>query len=219
MAPPVFLFNDINVSAITFSDPRVLDNAGKSIYVNYNKKPLFVQTHTGRAPFGLTDWDNEKFSINLTLSNKDVLDKLQELDSHIIDYAYANSQSWFKQKFASRDVLAELYSSPIHWSKDKVTGEINTQYDPTLKINVPYRDKEFQCIGYVKSKDGEVKPLEISKDNIYKGANIQVIMQCTGIWIAGKKFGCTFKVAQLMRIDDDDSGPRRLVGYSFIDEE
>jgi len=218
MAPSVNNYSDIDVSAISFNDPRMLDNGSKSIYFNHKKTALYLQTPVSRAPFGINDWEGEKFSINISIADKGFLEKIQELDTRIIDEAYAKSQSWFKQKFASRDVLAELYTSPIHWSKDKVTGEINTNYEPTFKFNVPYKDKEFKCEGYTKNvATGEVKPLAISKETIHKGANIQAILQCSGIWIAGKKFGCTFRLSQLLKLDDD-SAPRKITGYAFIED-
>ena len=205
-APQVVNFSDFDVALVNINkEPKVIGTGGKNVYVSYKTGSLYLQTPIARAPFGLGDYNGEKFSINISMSDPVFLEKIKELDSKIIDEAYAKSKSWFKQTFTTRDAVASLYKSPISYPAD-------SKYDPTFRFNVPFRDNEFKCVAYTKPVDGEVTPMEISKETVFKGANVQAILQCSGIWIAGASFGCSFKLSQLLRHEND----RTPVNYEFV---
>lgn len=212
MAQNICSFQDVNVQNIKFSAPKGnADNMGKTVYFYHNSKPLYLQTCNAKAPFGLKEWDNNKYTFNLSLSNSDLLEKIKELEEFFVDSACKNYAQWFGSKNTkSREVVAELFSSSISWSKNT-----NAEYPPTLKINVPFRDGKFNCEGYKKCNN-EIIPVEVSKDELFGGVQVQVILQISGIWIIGSKFGCTYKLAQFMIGDDL---PKKIRGYAFIDDE
>jgi len=214
----IIIPGEFNVSKLTFSTPRVLDNGGKIIYVGYNGKPLQFQTPEMSAPFGVSKWVNndgksaDKYHIDLSFKGKDArkpleqfFQGLQEFDKCLITSAMENSQTWFKKKYTSEDVVEALYTPSIKYPKDKATGEVTDKYPPTFKIGLPFRDDRFECEVYDKNKTlVDLNSIET------KGSRISAIIRCMGVWIAGGKFGCSFKVVQ-MRV----SPPATIKGYAF----
>lgn len=227
MAHKICTIPDIDVSKFKFKINEAKGAAkGKSIYFNHGGKALYFQTPVTRAPFGVTCWDESqpKFTLNISMADPTFLEKIKEIESRVIDEAFNDSQAWFKKKYANRDVVEELFTSCIKYSKDKETGEIIDKYPPNMKLNMQFLDDAFTCEGYKKTvgKDqpNEITPLTITKDTIYKGANIVAIVQCSGVWVIGNKFGCTFRLVQIMLIDDGNSGPlhRKITGYAFVND-
>lgn len=230
MANKICTVPEIDVSKFKFkiNDAKGPNaKSGKSIYFYHNGKPLYFQTPVTTTPFGITCWDENqavpKFTMNITLGDNSFLEKIQEIENRIIDEAFNDSQNWFKKKYANRDVVAELFSSSIRWSKDKETGEVCDKYPPTMKLNMSYINDAFTCEGYqkvtIKDQPQQINPLEISRETIYKNASVIAIIQCSGIWVIGNKFGATFRAVQLMRIDNGyNTGPKKITGYAFIDD-
>ena len=204
--------SEIDTKQITFGIPKpVGDHGGKMIYVNHAKKPLVFATPALTAPFGLNDWDNTKFSIDLSANpNDELIRKIKEIEGIIIDEAFNNSAGWLKKKYANREVVAELFSSCIKYPKDKLTGEVSDKYNPTVKFQLPFKNGQFECEAY----DANRELIEISKETVVKGSKINVIAQVSAIWVSAGKFGCTFKVHQLKI-----SPPRRIAGFCFINDE
>lgn len=132
----IVLPNEFDVSNISYSEPRVLDNGGKVIYVSYNKKKLIMQTPEMVAPFGLSKWNNEgkgndKYSLDLSFKGKDsrdvlskFFDGLRDLDKKLVEDGLKHCQTWLKKTYKSLDVVEALYTPIIKFAKDK-NGEIN----------------------------------------------------------------------------------------------
>jgi hypothetical protein len=81
----------------------------------------------------------------------------------------------------------------IKIDKDPKTGKAVGKYPPTLKVKVPYdglNDKfKFDCY------DMENNEIEFTNIiNKLKGGRTQLIIELTGIWMAGGKYGCTWKI-------------------------
>jgi hypothetical protein len=205
---------NIDVGSITFNQPKALDNGSRMINMKLpNNTTLVFVTPQLNAPFGLTDWDNIKFSVDLSVGTGHdamvLVEKIKEIESKIIDFAYENSMSWFKKKYTNREVVAELFTSAIKYPKDRDTGEISTKFPPTIKFTLPFRAGKFDCEAYNCSRE----PVEISKETIPKGSKINVIAQATTIWIAGNKFGVSLKAMQLKV-----ALPKRITGFAFVDD-
>jgi hypothetical protein len=97
----------------------------------------------------------------------------------------ACSVAWFKKKH-SQDVVEALMTPLIKLPKDK------DKYPPTFKISLPMRDGRPMFDTYDHSKQ-EVDFAGID----FKGAEVVVIMRCNGVWLAGGKYGCTFRAEQI----------------------
>lgn len=217
----IVLPGDFDASKITYSEPRVLDNGGKVIYISYNKKKLIMQTPEMVAPFGLSKWNNEgtgvdKYSLDLSFKDKasrpvlsKFFDGLKDMDTKLVADGFANCQTWLKKPFKSLDVVEALYTPIIKHAKDK-SGEVTDKYPPTFKMTIPFNGTNFTCDVYDADRNAvDLLSLET------KGAKVSAIVQCVGIWVAGTKFGCSWKVLQ-MKV----SPPARIKGYAFkeIDE-
>lgn len=231
MAPQIILAKDFDIKNVSFSDVKMLDNGGKIVYVSYNRAPFFLQTPTMPAPFGLSSWDGGdgksavKYSLDLSFKGMDASPSvkafygvLEKLDRTLLDHGFANQANWFKGKrYGSREIVEALYTPLIKFARDKTTGEKTDAYPPTFKASVPFRDGDFACDVF----DATRKPVRLS-DIDTKGSAVTAIIQCTGVWFAGGKFGVSWKIAQMkvvssssklsgfaLRDDDDDDAPQQ----------
>jgi hypothetical protein len=206
----IVLPSDFDVSLITYSEPRVLDNGGKVVYVSFNKKKLIMQTPEMMAPFGLSKWNNEgkandKYSLDLSFKGRDsreVLNKfydgLKSFDKKLVEDGLNHCQAWLKKQYKSLDVVEALYTPIVKHAKDD-------KYPPTFKLSLPHNGSQFTCDVY----DGNRNLVDIANMET-KGARVSAIIQCVGIWIAGSKYGCSWKVLQ-MKI----TPPSSIKGYAF----
>ena len=218
----ICLPSEIDVNAITFSQPRVLEKTGgKSIYVYHNKKPLVMQIPEMTAPYGMSSWVNAgaptKFNLDVSFQGADAdpqigafQDLVKAFDQKLIDEGLVNSLSWFKTKYSSTDVVKALYTPMLKYSRTE-NGDISNKYPPTFKFQVPYRDNQFMCETYDANRD----LVDLNNLNT-KRAKVTAILQCNGLYVAGSKFGCTWKVLQMKVIPPTDGIPK---GYAFIDDD
>ncbi|KAG1653616.1 hypothetical protein FOA52_011851 [Chlamydomonas sp. UWO 241] len=189
-----------------------MDNGGKIIYMQHNNTNAIFKTPVMTAPFGLSDWDNTRFSVDLSM-NADVeafRTKMLEFEDYVIDAAQKNSMAWFKKQY-TRDVVKELFSSAIRYPKDKDTGDVSDKYPPTMKLQVPHKNGRFACDAYDYAKE----TMEITKETLSKGSRVSAIVHASGVWVAGSKFGVTYKIVQ-MKIATNNMGI--LDKYAFIDD-
>jgi len=212
----------VDVSAFTFGAPKTLDNGGKSIYVSHKGKPLIIQTPEMTVPFSMSRWNADKSSdaavkYSVELSFKGVEDNvskqkfkelLANMDAEFIKQGMENSSAWFKKTYKTPEVVEALYTHVLKFPKDKETGEITDKYPPTFRINIPFKDGKISCPVY----DNNKELIELS--DIDKGSKVTAIMQCLGLWVAGGKFGCSWKVVQLRVV-----APAAIRGFAFRDVE
>lgn len=207
--------SDFDISNVKYSAVRSLDNGGKVIYLSYNGAPLVLQTPEMHAPFGISKWDNEKggnkVTVDLSFKGKDtrpVLAKFFEnfgaLDEKLVKDGAENSVTWLKKKYAE-NVVKEFYTPIIKYAKDKNTGEPSDKYPPTFKVTLPKKDGKYTFEVYNQDKQ------QVNLDDIeLKGAKITALIQCLGIWVAGQKYGLSWKVLQMKVVPQS-----KINGYSF----
>ena len=211
------------VSNITFSPVKTLESGGKQAYLNYNGQPLLMQVGPLETPFGLSVFDKQgppKYSVDLKLRGYDdptnnpktavIFNAFNALDEFMLDQGVKNSAAWFKGA-KSREVLTELYTRNVRFSVD---AEGNRKpYPPTLKVQLRKRDEKFEAEVYDDKKRLLTDvPLE---HVIVKGSVLTTLIQCTGVWFAGGKYGLSWKAVQIRA----DKVPARLNGPAFVDED
>jgi hypothetical protein len=207
---------NINVSNLRYSEVRSLASGAKSVYVNYGSDKLTIQTPVLSIPYGVSEPYKVKEAIkkglpvldsdkqyNLTVSFKGMdenpkikafHDKLKEIESKVIDDAFTNRLSWFKKDYdGNKSLVATLFSPLIKVDKDPNTGKPLGKYPPTFTAKLPYdyKTNAFNLDTY------DMENNELSFQEIMtklKGAKTQLIVQMTGIWIAGGMFGCSWKI-------------------------
>lgn len=215
--------SSFRVSNVTFSPVKMLESGGKQAYLNYETRPLLMQVGSLETPFGLSVYDKTsppKYTVELNLRGYDdaaanpkvaaIYNAFQALDDHMVEQAVKNSRAWFKTDL-TRDMAKMLYSPTMRWAKD-AEGNVKP-YPPTLKIQLRKRDDKFETVVYDDKKRllNDV-PLE---DILVKRAFLTVLVQCTGVWFAGGKFGLSWKAVQIRA----DKIPESIRGCAIMDDD
>lgn len=205
---------NVDVSKFRYSEPRPLGKQGaRTVYVKYNGEALTMQLPWMSMPYGLND--NSKFAkeaggddsapvkyeVNVSFNGHDTndkmksaLDKMREIEKKVIDDAYENRLTWLKDDYdGMKPLVAKLFSPFIKVDKDKETGKVVGKYPPTMKLRIPYNTKTdsftFDCVD---KNNAELDFKDIMKS--LKGGRILPIIQLSSIWMAGGKYGCTWKL-------------------------
>lgn len=243
MSQNVHLPKNVDISNLSFSQMNILKNGGKSVFINLNKGPLIIQTPNMVTPFGLSKYQHdtevskseiEKWTLQLSLRDietnpamSNFYKFLKDLDSSVLTECTTNSKLWFKKQY-TEDILRELCSPLIIYPKDKNTGEITDKYAPMFRLSVPMIGGQIACDCYDTNKN------KIDLATVEKGSKVRAIIQCSGIWFIGSKFGLSWKVIQLQvqpqtsisgfafmndDCDNEDENPKREFIQTSDDEE
>lgn len=217
----ILLPDEFDVSKVTYSQPRVLKNGAKVIYVGYKGEKLLMQTPVCVSPFGINKWQNEDgsgpvtYSIDFSFQGMDqrpalkrFYENLNDLDSKLIHDGFANHQKWLSLKKAPRSVddVENVYTRIVKVPKDK------EKYAPTFKVKMPHDGSRFTFDVYdAKQNLINLYDMVERKEIETKRCRIWAIIQCTGIWVAGgKSYGCSWKVVQM-----EITPPASIRGYAL----
>lgn len=220
MSSAVVSVASFDASKVTFSPLKMLDSGGKSAYLNYDSRALVMQIGSLAVPYGMSVFDKAgpvKYSVELSLRGYDGADAkaasiykaLAALDEHMINAGVENSKQWFKASL-NKDVVKAFYTPTVRFSKD---ADGNPKpYPPTVKLALRQRDGKFETAVY----DDKKRPLtDIPlEDVLMKGSQITSLIQCTGVWFAGSKYGLSWKAVQI-RVD---KMPDAIRGFAFLDD-
>lgn len=145
----------------------------------------------------------------------------------MIDAGVENAGKWFKMSNPNREVIKAFYTPLVKISRDPQGNP--KPYPPTFKLALRKKKDSvaasnmsggFETHFYnsaEKDAKGEVVKFapDVAVDQVLcKRAQVTAIIQCTGIWFAGGKFGTTWKAVQL-RVD---SQPEQIRGPAFRSE-
>jgi len=212
----VVLAKNVDVSKFKYSAPRVLSNQSKSVYVNYEGSPLTIQTPLVRLPYGLGDWNDntteakpgaeekgKKYDLNFSFDGvdsnpkiKELLDKMLEIEKKIVEDAFENRLTWLDDDFDGiKSVVSKLFNPIVKYDKDKVTKKVTGKYPPTLKTKLPYNNRDDVFTFAAQDMNGDDIEFKTIMRSL-KGAKARLIIQLSGIWIAGGRYGCTWKVVR-----------------------
>lgn len=204
----VIVPSQVDVSKLKYSEPKQLDNQSKTVYLNYEGDKLTIQTPLVNIPYNINDFNDEntkykKFDINLSFAGMDnnpkikqFFDKMVEIEEKIKADAYKNRQLWLRDDYDNiKKVVDKLFFPIIKYDKDRDTGKVLNRYPPTMKAKLPYdtANKTF-TFDATDMENNEIVFADYM--NRVKGAKARLILQLTGIWIAGGKYGCTWKVVK-----------------------
>jgi len=232
MSSPIVQPSAFSVSKVSISQPKVLDSGGKLAYLNYgDARALVMQTPSLQSPFGMNVFDKNgppKYSLDLALRGyqenpkvKAMFDALTSLDEYMIDQGVKNSKLWFKADM-KREVVEAFYTRTVKFGRDKEGNQ--TPYPPNVKLQLrKRRDRdEFETDFYdEKSKtDPNAKPLKgiPVEEMLVKKVEVTALMQCTGVWFAGGKFGLSWKAVQV-RLDSVPASLGRGPAFKAEDDE
>ena len=222
MASNTVTSSNFNAQKISFSQMKSLDSGGKQAFVNYDGSMFVMQTPNCSLPFGMSAFDKAgpvKYSVELSLRGHDeVGSKVQQwfqtlngLDEHMIDQGVKNSKQWFKADL-SRDVIKAFYTPMVRYSKDK-DGNVKP-YPPNVKLSLRKKrdssDFDVQCYDDQRELYRGI-PLE---ELLVRGAQMTSLIQCTGVWVAGSKYGLSWKLVQSVI----SSLPQNSRRFAFVDD-
>tara|TARA_B100000780_G_scaffold163492_2_gene114304 strand:- start:1311 stop:2150 length:840 start_codon:yes stop_codon:yes gene_type:complete len=207
------------IESFQVGKPKQLPNGvAKMVYLQFDKENFTLQLPEMYAPFGKSFWKNDDGGTTknwLDLSFRDIDSRtplqvtkklIEDIDLMVMNEALKNSFAWFGKKYTSLEVLKALFTPSIKYPRDKVTGEVTDKWPPTFKVSLPQKNGEFSFETYNKKRQ------LISIDDIQtKGSRITPIIQCGGIWIAGGKFGITWRAVQLLILPYS-----KITGFSIV---
>jgi len=177
-----------------------------------------VDEQSGRVSYDLA----LQFEKGKSSSGDRFQDALQTLQEKVLDDAVTNSKSWFGKSSQSREVLKALMYPILKYPKKKDdSGDIDYERDPTLKLKIPFWEGKFNvelysmegkaCYlppknpdaacshGVTRQRDcltccpqGTRTPMDI----VPKATHLNGLIACTGLWMAGGRFGVTWKLLQ-----------------------
>lgn len=221
MSSAIVFPKDFKTSNVTISPLKVMESGAKLAFINYDSAALKMQVSAIPIPYGMSVFDKAgpvKYSVDLSLKGYDVegskmktvYDAFTSLDEYMIEMGVKNSKLWFKSEL-NREVVKAFYTPIVRFSKD---AEGNPKpYPPTVKIQLKQRDGKFD-IYIVDDKKRPLTDIPL-EDILVKGAIITSIIQCTGIWFAGSKYGLSWKAVQIKT----DHLPESIRGCAIRDED
>lgn len=212
---------NIDVSKLSFSQPRVLDNGAKLVYMNYDGGRLSIQTPWMTLPWKMgvyTEGEYPKYSVDLSFKGMEndpdlqaFHDKLQEVEEKIVDAGFDNSVSWFKKKKTTREVVEAIFNPILKVSKDKETGEPDGKWPPTMKLKVARKNGVWESNKdrplVVKDHTGrqyKINSEDSLEDVFVKNTRLRVKMSCVGLWVASGNYMCQWQLTHA-EVDVPDS--------------
>lgn len=213
----VVLAKNINVSKLKFSEPKTLSNGSSTVYINYEGEKLTIQTPVMRLPYGLGDWNDKnnagkkaedaikKYDLSVSFTDYDsnpkmktLLDKMHEIEKRIIEEAFEHRVSWLQDDYeGSKTLVGKLFWPIVQIDKDKQTKKVVGKYPPTMKLKLPY-DNRNDVFSF-EAQDMEGSAVDFKEImGALKGAKARLIIQLSGLWFAGGRYGCTWKVVRSM---------------------
>jgi len=213
-----------DASKISAQPIRELPNKSKAVNLDYadRGRSWMLQTPITTLPYGMNVFDkdakNPKYSVDLSFNGADSDAKVKSFhdfavafDDRMIELALANAQAWFKLSNPSREIISAFYVPMVKIPRDK-EGRVKP-YPPTCKISLKQKEGIFTTQFYDSDRNRyEGVPIE---ELLVRGAKVRCIIQCTGLWLAGGRFGAMWKAEQVCI----ESMPVRLRGFGFTNDE
>ena len=229
--------SSIDIKNLKFSDPRKVGNNGVHVvYVNYGggMNSLYVQPPRVDLKWDPTYYadndENGKFTVEFALPNVGSDDqitpfhnKMKEFDELIINKAFENRATWFKNgKKLTKDMIENVYTPMIKVSVDSETGEPDGKWPPAFKFKIKKQSNKFTCNVFDSLKN------QLNVDNtdsedfvdlktvLLKGTTVNLILKCVSVWLINGKFGVTWQAEQIMVTQKPSVS---LTGCAFIQDD
>ena len=197
--------SSFDAKKLSVSDVKKLDNGSSQVYINYDGKRLRLQAPRLSVPYDAGDYkDNKKYKVSFSFKGMDTNPKvaayfkvLEAIDNFVIDAATKSAAKWFKMPGASRDVVGTIYTPSVKYAIDQATGN-RKDLPPTqsVALKTPKGAFDTEMYDHKNQSIEGLTPVEVLR----RGAEVTPIVDATGIWIADKKFGLSWKLHQV-RVD------------------
>jgi hypothetical protein len=209
---------------VNYKEPRLNARGGKNVsIVTQGGGKLVLQ-----VPLTMTWGANEmvdetsgrrSYSMNFQLDmNSTTYSKMREFEDKVIADCSANSKKWFGQNSMSEEVIKALFYPVLKHPKDKQSGEIDYERDPTLKVKLPYWDEKFSMELYdmesnlIFNKNNQSDDFDIMAE-LPQRSHVACLIECGGVWFAAGRCGVTWKFLQGKR-----RKPVKIEGFCMLDD-
>ena len=198
----------------TYSKSKVNSSGGKSVGV--------VNAHTGQSLYlgtpllmtwGIQEFVDEKtkkVSYDMALQfpseeyqsadSKAFLEAMVAFEKKLKADALVNSKEWFAKPKMTPDAVDALFTPVLKYPVDKATCEKDMSKAPTMKIKVPFWNKDWEGMRVYDADKvclyPSSNPSVFQTELITKMAHVVTRIQCVGVWFANGKFGLTWRLVQ-----------------------
>jgi len=227
---------DFKSTDVTYGAPKVNKKGGKSIAVLLKGARPVIQFPL-MFTWGVNAWDSDdgsykKYDMNLNWSTKDTgcseglfYNAMQGLQTKILEDAVKNRKGWFGKSKLSMEVAEALMYPILKYPKDKVTGEPNMDANPSMKLKLQkvwgtedtfkleLYDMTRKALYLGEPQDPNWENSSHPEELIPKRSHVKGLMECTGLWFAGGKFGIGWKLVQAQV-----RAPVTIKGFCLLDD-
>jgi hypothetical protein len=208
---------------VNYSDPRLNARGGKNVAIKTGAGQKLVLQVPLTMTWGANEMVDESsgrrsYSINFALDkNSTTFKAMKAFEEKIIADAATNSKQWFGQSNMSAEVIKALFYPVLKYPKDKQSGEIDYERDPTLKVKLPYWDDKFTMELYdmesnlIFDKDNQ-EDMDIMSE-LPQRSHVACLIECGGVWFAAGRCGVTWKFLQGKR-----RKPVKIEGFCMLDD-
>lgn len=199
-----------------------MEKAIDNIQINeYNNRKIVISTKQGTPlriqlprmymPFGVSGFTPEvgptKYNIDFAIKGYDEEDSymnkfynnLRKLEDIIIDSVVEQSETIFGTKM-SKEELIPMFNSNVKESQDrepKLRIKVDTNIENQIRVNIFDADKNPKHDDLV--------------NGLYARNSGHAIVELNSIYFLNRKFGCTWKLHQLIVYE-----PQNLKGFQFV---
>ena len=206
-----------DANKVQFDPAKVDSRGGKRVKVKYGGNNLVlsiplmftwgvnerVDDNTGRVSYDTSI----VFETNKSKGIAKFKDGLENLQKKIIqDACNEKCKEWFGKAKMSTEVAEAMMYPILKYPKNKETGEPDHSRDPNVKLKIPFWENNFNVELYnmdgkavflppkdgFESPQGDKTPVDLVPSKSY----IKGLIACDGIWMAGGRFGITWKLLQ-----------------------
>lgn len=235
MSAAVIKIENLKIENIRLSQVKANKKGGKTVYINYiyndgeEPKKLRFQLPRMKAPFGISGWSvsangenssipnetsNDAAELAFSENHQNIISVLEKLEEFVIQNAFDNSKEYFNKK-KTLEVCKMFFTSAIKHTLDD-NGEKSNKYPPRFRCKLNKNADNAYTVQVYNSKKEKVN-MDIYNYNsvMPKMSECVTIIECSGVWIVGEKFGISFRPAQ-MKVYKNETN---LTDYAFVEED
>jgi hypothetical protein len=171
---------------------------------DWNDKSVIADKKSGKKDSILDGGDDDKikkYDLSVSFAGmaenpklKSLHDQMLEIEKKIKQDAYDNRLAWLRDDYDGiKNITDKLFNPIIKLDKDKETGKVVGKYPPTMKLKLPYDNNTNEFTFDCHDMDKNELDFKAIMTKL-KGGKAQMIIQLTGLWFAGGRYGCTWKV-------------------------
>lgn len=207
---------DCNKEKLTYTNIKTNDKGGKSFKIIRADSKSIIRLQTPlMLTWGPSDYvdpttgvGNGKYEMSLQFPEASYstpecnafLVNLQTLENKLKDDALTYSKDWFGKQHKNSDIIDELFTPMLKYTRIKGSSEPDYSKKPTIRLKLPQWEGVWKSEIY--NENGEplypnpTNPAVTPLDFIKKGSTVACIIQCGGVWFTNGKFTLTWNLLQ-----------------------